>query len=110
MDLDILEREVPITEDNPEKSKRGLYKIKDNFILFWFEFVYPNLSFIESGYKALAMKKTKSSLTDVHISSVYEDICIDQIWNLNVEKSAILLLIKLVNGGLMIHKFVLLCE
>ncbi len=26
IDLDILEREVPITEENPEKSKRGLYK------------------------------------------------------------------------------------
>ena len=39
IDLDILEREVPITEDNPEKSKRGLYKIKDNYIRFWFAFV-----------------------------------------------------------------------
>lgn len=29
MDLDILERRVPVTEENPEKSKRGLYKIKD---------------------------------------------------------------------------------
>lgn len=28
IDLDILEREVPITEENPEKSKRGLYRIK----------------------------------------------------------------------------------
>lgn len=37
IDLNILEREVPITEENPGKSKRGLYKIKDNFILFWFK-------------------------------------------------------------------------
>ena len=28
--LDVLERVVPITEFNPEKSKRGLYRIKDN--------------------------------------------------------------------------------
>ena len=40
IDLDILEREVPITEENPEKSKKGLYKIKDNYIRFWFAFVY----------------------------------------------------------------------
>jgi hypothetical protein len=26
----IPERRVPITEDNPEKSKKGLYRIKDN--------------------------------------------------------------------------------
>jgi len=36
INLDILEREVPITADNPEKSKRGLYKIKDNFMRFCF--------------------------------------------------------------------------
>lgn len=44
MDLDIVEREVPVTEDKPEKSKKGLYKIKDNYLRFWFAFVYPNMS------------------------------------------------------------------
>lgn len=86
IDLDILEREVPITEESPEKSKRGLYKIKDNFILFWFKFVYPNLSFIESGKKDLAMKKIKANLVDGHISYVYEDICIEEMWKLNAEE------------------------
>lgn len=85
IDLDILEREVPITEENPSKSKRGLYKIKDNFILFWFKFVYPNLSFIESGNSELAMKKIKSNLVSGHISYVYEDICIEKMWKLNAE-------------------------
>ena len=85
IDLDILEREVPITEENPDKSKRGLYKIKDNFILFWFKFIYPNLSFIESGNSELAMKKIKSNLVDGHISYVYEDICMEEMWKLNAE-------------------------
>ena len=65
--LDVLEREVPVTEENPEKSKRGLYKIKDNFILFWFRFIYPNLSYIESGNEELAMKKIRQNLTDRHV-------------------------------------------
>lgn len=86
IDLDILEREVPITEESLEKSKRGLYKIKDNFILFWFKFVYPNLSFIESGNSELAMKKIKSNLIDRHISYVYEDICIEDMWKLNADE------------------------
>ena len=29
IDLDILEREVPVTEKNPELCKRGLYRIKE---------------------------------------------------------------------------------
>lgn len=85
IDLDILERKVPITEENPSKSKRGHYKIKDNFILFWFKFIYPNLSFIESGNSELAMKKIKSNLIDRHISYVYEDVCIEEMWKLNAE-------------------------
>lgn len=85
MDLDILERQVPITEENPEKSKRGLYRIKDNYILFWFKFVYPNLSFIESGNSELAMKKIRKNLVDNHISFIYEDICIERMWQLNAQ-------------------------
>lgn len=83
INLDILEREVPVTEDNPENSKKGLYKIKDNFMLFWFRFVFPNLSYIESGHAELAMKKIRANLVDAHIAYVYEDVCIEKMWELN---------------------------
>jgi len=85
IDLDILEREVPVTEENPEKSKRGLYKIKDNFLLFWFQFLYPNLSYIESGNEELAMKKIHQNLVDRHISFVYQDVCIEEMWQLSAK-------------------------
>ena len=63
IDLDILEREVPVTEEHPEKSKKGLYKIKDNYLRFWFAFVYPNLSFIESGNEGIVIDKIKKVLS-----------------------------------------------
>ena len=85
IDLDILEREVPITEENPEKSKKGLYKIKDNYLRFWFAFVYPNMSFIESGHSRIVMNKIKKSLVKNHISFVYEDVCKERMWELNAE-------------------------
>ena len=87
INLDILEREVPITEDHPEKSKKGLYKIKDNFMRFWFKFVYPNLNYIESGRNEIAMKKIRTNLEDTHISYVYEDICIEKMWQLNADNA-----------------------
>ncbi|MBD5448626.1 MAG: ATP-binding protein [Lachnospiraceae bacterium] len=83
INLDILVREVPVTEDNPENSKRGLYKIKDNFMLFWFKFIFPNLSYIESGHAELAMKKIRTNFVDAHVSYVYEDVCIEKMWALN---------------------------
>ncbi len=83
MDLDILEREVPVTEENPEKSKKGLYKIKDNYLRFWFAFVYPNMSFIESGQRAIVMNKIRKGLVRNHIAFVYEDVCKERMWELN---------------------------
>lgn len=83
IDLDILEREVPVTEDNPENSKRGLYKIRDHFMRFWFRFIFPNLNYIESGHAELAMKKIRENFVDGHVSYVYEDICLEKMWELN---------------------------
>lgn len=85
IDLDILEREVPVTEDSPEKSKRGLYKIKDNYLRFWFAFVYPNMSFIESGHGRIVMDKIRKSLVRNHIAFVYEDICAERMWEMNAQ-------------------------
>ena len=82
VDLDLLEREVPVTEENPEKSKRGLYKIKDNFMLFWFRFVYPNMGLIESGNEQAAMNRIRANLVDNHISYIYEDVCREKMWQL----------------------------
>lgn len=83
INLDILEREVPITESNPEKSKKGQYKIKDNFIAFWFQFIYPNRAFLEMGKDNIVLNKIKSNFIDNNVSFVYEDVCREEIWELN---------------------------
>ena len=48
-DLRIVEREIPVTEANPLKSKKGLYRISDEFCRFWFRFVLPRRSELELG-------------------------------------------------------------
>ncbi len=62
MDLDLVEREVPITETAPEKSKSGLYHIADNFIAFWFKFVYPYRAYLEKGETAFVLSQIKKVL------------------------------------------------
>ncbi len=81
IDLDILERKVPVTEKNPEKSKMGLYKIKDNYIKFWFKFIYPYKSFIETDHNDFVMEKIKKSFISNHAAFVYEDICRNEYMN-----------------------------
>ena len=81
MELDLVEREVPITEENPEKSKKGLYVIKDNFIKFWFQFVYPNKGLLEAGREEFVYEKIKKNFIDNHVSYVYENICREKLWS-----------------------------
>ena len=38
IELEIVERVVPITED-PNKSKKSVYKIKDGMYRFWYRFI-----------------------------------------------------------------------
>ena len=75
MDMDLVEREVPVTERKPEKSKRGLYRIKDNFCQFWFRFVYPFMSYLEMENTAPVIEKIRRSFADNHLSFVYERVC-----------------------------------
>lgn len=82
IDLDLIEREVPVTENNPEKSKSGLYRITDNYIAFWFKFVYPYRSFLERGEKAYVIEQIKKMFVQNYVSFVYEDICREKMWTI----------------------------
>lgn len=85
--LDILERTVPITELNPEKSKKGLYRIKDNYLRFWFRFVFPQKGLLETGRIDEALKTIEHNFIDGQVSYVYEDICRDSLWDLGTESA-----------------------
>lgn len=81
-ELDVIERQVPITEENPEKSKKGLYFIKDNFIKFWFQYVYPYKGMLETDQEEFVLQKIKGSFIENHVSYVYEDICRQKMWHM----------------------------
>lgn len=82
IDLDVLERQVPVTESNPEKSKKSLYRIKDNFLQFWFRFVLPNVSYLETGRTAAVERRIRNNFIDGHVAYVYEDVCREHVWEM----------------------------
>lgn len=84
-ELDLVEREIPITEENAAKSKRGLYRIKDNFIQFWFRFVYPYKALLETGRTDFVLKRIEERFIVNHCAFVYEDICRERIWDFSSE-------------------------
>jgi len=40
-ELGFMEREIPLDEPNPDRGKRGRYRIIDPFVLFWCRYVLP---------------------------------------------------------------------
>lgn len=81
IELDLIEREVPVTEENSAKSKMGRYRIKDNFISFWFRFVYPYRAMIEAGHIDYVLDKIKAHFIENHVAYVYEDVCREKMWD-----------------------------
>lgn len=79
IDLDLIEKRVPITE-KPHKSKMGLYFLKDNFFRFWFKYVFTNRSFIEKGNQEFALKQIKKEFSQF-VSFVFEDIIRESVSN-----------------------------
>ena len=78
--LGYIEKRVPVTE--PDKSKKAVYRIKDNFINFWFRFIYPYRSYIEEGDYG-RFRKILDSHFNQYVSFIFEDICKDFLSALN---------------------------
>ncbi len=73
IDLDILTKEVPITETNPLKSKLGRYKFKDKFLQFWFFYVYKNYNLLEINQVDAVLEEIKRNFNDRFVSFAFED-------------------------------------
>lgn len=69
--LDIVEKVHPVTEK--EKTKKTIYKIKDNFFNFWFKFVYPHKNDIEIGNTQKVIDIIKQELSS-YTGHIFEDI------------------------------------
>lgn len=76
-DLDFVEKRTPVTEKNPEKSRKGLYFIVDNFIRFWFRYVYPYKGELELDNMQIVLDEMQKDFETKFVAFAYEDICKD---------------------------------
>lgn len=75
VDLGFLKKQVPVTKKSPEKSRKSLYFIADNFIRFWFRYVYPYKGELELDNQQIVLDELKKSFVSVFTAFAYEDIC-----------------------------------
>jgi uncharacterized protein len=56
-ELRLVAREVPLTDPDPLRSRRGVYRIADRFVAFHFRHVQPHISLIEAGRGARVLEE-----------------------------------------------------
>ena len=71
----MVKRITSITERAPQKSRKGLYKIADNYLNFWFRFILPNRSLIESGNADLVYREMIEPHLSDYMGPLFEDVC-----------------------------------
>jgi len=74
IDLQLVERRVPITEKNSMKSRNGIYLIKDNFFKFWFKFVFENQEYIEQDRQENILEEKIIPELNSFAGRIFEDI------------------------------------
>lgn len=84
LNLSIVSKTTPIAE-RKEFRRNTLYSITDNLFNFWFKYVYPHKSLIESGETKHLIHLIKSEF-DVYVASAFEDVCKQALKNLSVKK------------------------
>jgi len=71
--LGYLEREIPFSE-NYKNGKRSLYKIADPFLHFYFRYIVPNRSYIETEQIDDLLTHIKSHFSE-YVSFEWEKLC-----------------------------------
>lgn len=76
MALKFVERRVPAGQD-PQKSRKGRYGIRDHFLGFYFHFIAPHLPDIEKGHRQQVIRTIRKGF-DAYVGRVaFERLCQD---------------------------------
>ena len=71
--MQIIERIVPVTEGRPDKSRKGIYRITDHFLRFWFRYVHPNQGSLDIGLADAVVKNRVQPTFEQHVSVAFEE-------------------------------------
>lgn len=83
MQLDLVEKLVPLNEEGRENVQKGLYRIKDNFFSFWYRFIFPNLSGLMLGMAAEVYDEQVAPYLNDYMQEFFADVCTEYLKLMN---------------------------
>lgn len=88
IDLGIVEKKLPVTEQKKSKSKNIVYRICDGMFRFWYTFVGKQTDLIERGLTDLAWVKVQKSLSDF-MGPEFEKYSQDFMWSQDMNEKIV---------------------
>jgi len=71
----LLDRRVPYTVANVERTRQTRYVLADNYLAFWFRFVLPHRSALEQGQKVYVWESIIAPNLDAYMGPRFEIAC-----------------------------------
>ncbi|MGM9896007.1 MAG: ATP-binding protein [Lactobacillus amylovorus] len=88
IDLGIVEKKLPVTEQKKSKSKSIVYHICDGMFRFWYTFVGKQTDLIERGLTDLAWVKVQKGLSDF-MGPEFEKYSQDFMWSQDMNEKIV---------------------
>lgn len=75
----LIERIVPVTEENEKKQhKKTYYKLTNTMLDFWYQFVFPYLSLIAMGKGSQLLRNKVMPKLDCYYAKIFNEVCMQQ--------------------------------
>lgn len=88
IDLGIVEKKLPVTEQKKSRSKNIVYRICDGMFRFWYTFVGKQADLIERGLTDLAWVKVQKGLSDF-MGPEFEKYSQDFMWSQDMNEKIV---------------------
>lgn len=75
IEMDVVEKVFSYDTRGKENTKKGMYRIKDTFLLFWYRFVFPNLSKLELRQTDTVYEEKIASELDAYLELCFVKVC-----------------------------------
>lgn len=75
MQLDITEKMYSFDTNEYKGVQKGLYRIREPYLRFWYRFIYPNLSAIAAGEGERVYKEAVMPDLTEYVGEAFRDVC-----------------------------------
>lgn len=77
IELEIVEKIFSYDSNGKEHTKKGIYRIKDNYVYFWYKYIYPNMSSLEIMSGDKFFEKYIESTFDMFVEETFVNVAFE---------------------------------